>query len=869
MRCSRFILAMMLFGMSALIAAAETTPLLVDDFDQDAIGTIPAGWRLARTVSGTSAIVVEGTPAGNKWVDLHDDNAPGTTLNNTLSRTFAPVTATTGSGRVTAEFDVKLSQIAAGFGTRLTNGGVATSGQNWATALLFEGNIAYAPGATAGKLSYQSTTLAYTLSPMMQTYSPDTWYTVRVEADVSRKLHKIFFGPRGTSLTEITLTGGVPFIKTTAGGQVDQIGGISFYTSIKDGDATGDLMIDNVNIYVDEPEQPTVAHSIAEARLLQRGTKASLTNKIVTAGTAGDVFYIEDDTPGVERAAGIRVRALGTVVNEGDRIDVVGRIQQTSEGIASDHAGEREISAEQVSVRSSGDPVPRPLHVRHSDIGGGWFGPMELVPEGLEPAIKGVWPFNAWGNAGVTSYVPEENRMYPLVNTGLPVTVTGKVVETTVYDPPGTNYDFYIDDGSLMNDGWFAAPTFADEVFHPRGLRVRVTDPAIISGVAPLHYGDVVSVTGIAGAISCSGLGRSSIRNVRVIRPRKPEDIEVVQRQERYVKFDLQGNCLVRGKYFFPIGIFTYYWDSLTRPEILSQGFNTITSSINDGITPAHLSQLQSDGIMVLPYMADMEYYDAWLAAKDHPAILGWYLLDEPEGNGVTPRATPAQQRAEYERLRAADPTHPIGTAHYLWNALYDYRFAEDFTKSDVYPIHKAPIVNVAIHIDRVHQVHGDGYPVWPFIQCFASANEGYDAPSPAEERCMVYLALAHRSKGIFFFSYYPSLTETWAEVKQLVTEMKQLAPFYCLPSSEPTLGSSNASIHTRLIRIGDSGLIITVNPTGEARSATFTIPTPPPDSLTLPVEGGTIPVTGGSFAASFEALGVHVYQWGPTPVIP
>ena len=107
------------------------------------------------------------------------------------------------------------------------------------------------------------------------------------------------------------------------------------------------------------------------------------------------------------------------------------------------------------------------------------------------------------------------------------------------------------------------------------------------------------------------------------------------------------------------------------------------------------------------------------------------------------------------------------------------------------------------------------------------------------------------------------------AEVK-LVGELKQLAPFYCLPSVEPGVGNTNSWVHARLIRNGDSGLLITVNVSGSAQTATFTIPSPAPSSLTLPFEGGaTVFVTDGAFSASFDGLGVHIYQWGPTPVIP
>ena len=859
MRLLHIILALMLLSLPACAA----TSLLVDNFDSDTVGTMPTGWSKATTNASTSITVVDGTPAGNKWVRFHDENGTATT-NNTLFRSFSAVT----SGKVVAQFDVNLPQTMAGFGTRLCSGTPVTNGKYWCSGLVFEGKIEYAPGGDPGLLSSQTNSVpTYAVTPLNRQYSANTWYSVRVEANIDSKTYKLFFGPRGGQLTEITPTGGVTFPNTASGHTVTQINYISFFSSNRNGDDPGDLFVDNVNIYSDA-ETTATPGTIAAARILDRGTKVSLTDKIVTSGTANSIFYIEDDSVGAERAAGIRVRYSALAAAEGDRVDVVGRITQTNEGTVSDHTGEREIAATSVTRKSTGNTLPKPLHMKCSDVGGGWYGPMELLSSGYEPAIKGMWPANAWGNAGVTSYVPAENRGYPLNNTGILITVTGKVAEPNTCQPG--IYDFHVDDGSLVNDGWFEAASYTDEVFHPRGLRVRVTDPNILTGITPLYYGDEVRVTGIVGAIQCDSLGRASTRNVRVLRPRKPEDIEVIQRQERYVKFDSQGNCIVGGHYFFPIGIFTYYWDSLTRPVILDQEFNTITTTLPDGITPAHLGQLRDDGIMVIPCMANPGTYDSWLAAKDDPQILAWYLRDEPEGS-----VSPAQQRADYERLRAADPSRPQGTAHFLWDALWNYRYSEDFVESDVYPIRRAPMTNVAVHMDRIHQIHGDGYPIWPFIQCYGyenpgPGNDGAAIPTRAEERCMVYLAIAHRAKAIMWFSYYPSLPDTWAEVKVLCGELRQLAPFYCMPSSEPALGNSNGNIHTRLIEIGESGLIIAVNADGGAQAANFTIPGTAPTSLTLPFEGGaTVPVSAGAFSASFDGLGVHIYQWGPTPTIP
>ncbi|MCX6376556.1 MAG: hypothetical protein NTU88_11080, partial [Armatimonadetes bacterium] len=371
--------------MSALILTALSAPgrsaqtLLVDNFESFAVGTAfttaTTPWKLNGTNSLTWA-KIDAEPSGNKHVRFHDDNGANTT-NNQLIRSFTAVT----SGLVVAQFDVNLPQTTAGFGTRLCSGTPVTSGQYWCSALVFEGKIAYATsGASPGTLSYQTDSVpTYRVTPLSRQYSADTWYTVRVIANVGAKTYKLFFGPKGGEIAEITPAGGVTFPNTASGHTITQINYITFFSSNRNGDDPGDLLIDNVLVYSDS-ETTVSSPTIAEARLLQRGTRLTVTNKIVTYGASGGVFYTQDD----DRIAGIRVRAFGTSVTEGDRVDVTGRIAQTSEGMPSDHCGEREIAAESVSVRSSGNLVPDPLMLWNKVVSGGWFGPTELVADGYE-----------------------------------------------------------------------------------------------------------------------------------------------------------------------------------------------------------------------------------------------------------------------------------------------------------------------------------------------------------------------------------------------------------------------------------------------------------------------------------------------------
>ena len=151
-RCIGIILAVAIL-LSIARAAGAAVPLLIESFDHNLIGSAPSGWKLASTVAGTSVSVDDsGTPTGDLFAELHDDNGSATT-NNTLYRGFPTVT----SGTVLATVDLLLPQNTAAFGVRLTAGGTPTSGGSWVTGVIFQGNVAYegGPSPPNGAICYQ------------------------------------------------------------------------------------------------------------------------------------------------------------------------------------------------------------------------------------------------------------------------------------------------------------------------------------------------------------------------------------------------------------------------------------------------------------------------------------------------------------------------------------------------------------------------------------------------------------------------------------------------------------------------------------------------------------------------------------------
>lgn len=151
------------------------------------------------------------------------------------------------------------------------------------------------------------------------------------------------------------------------------------------------------------------------------------------------------------------------------------------------------------------------------------------------------------------------------------------------------------------------------------------------------------------------------------------------------VSIDEHRRVLVNGKPFIP---FATGWESVPTPEIIRDtalaGCNTITWCTTSRVTvDAHralLDAVKSNGLMAIVWFhrnvsaAAMREHITQL--KDHPAVLAWYVYDEPAV--ITPEI-----QGLYDMTRAVDPMHPT----YLNYTLYEKNKLGDIASMDLYPI--------------------------------------------------------------------------------------------------------------------------------------------------------------------------------------
>lgn len=346
---------------------------------------------------------------------------------------------------------------------------------------------------------------------------------------------------------------------------------------------------------------------------------------------------------------------------------------------------------------------------------------------------------------------------------------------------------------------------------------------------------------------------------------------------------------------WFPIGV--WLQDPRNAPRYRAAGINVYVG-LWKGPTAGQLDALREADMRVICAQTPFG-----LSRKQDPTIIGWMHDDEPDnaqalpkGQGWGPPIPPESIRADYERLRHADPTRPIllnlgqGVAwdDYIGRGVRrnhpeDYpRYAEaaDIVSFDIYPaVHDHPAIAgklefVARGVERLVGWAGAGKTVWNCIECTRISNPSVK-PTPAQVRAEVWMALVRGSRGLIYFvhQFKPSFREAallddpemLAAVTSINRQIHELAPVLNAPSVPEgvTVGSSAATTPIAWMRksLGETEHLFAVNLTNQPVTATFASGSwegiPRVDVLE---ESRSITPRAGRFEDGFGPYGVHLY---------
>ena len=314
----------------------------------------------------------------------------------------------------------------------------------------------------------------------------------------------------------------------------------------------------------------------------------------------------------------------------------------------------------------------------------------------------------------------------------------------------------------------------------------------------------------------------------------------------RRVMFDREGRLSVGGRRIFPLGMYIRSLDG-TRLETYLEGPFNIAVQYGD-LSREDLDRYATHGIYVM--MDVRGYVDGYshgtpclvksqaeskrefrrLVAEygDHPALLGWYLVDE------APRKL-HQAIADANRfLHEIDPDHPTYAVTDKPKDVRSLLPGFDIIGVDPYPIgnfwRKCEDVSICSTWSEQAREGAFGVrPIWNVPQAFSWEwyRRGRDAngartrmPSFDELANMIWQSIAAGANGLVLYSFEPLVKQlsgvefkrVWSDVCRAAQEVRQMEPVLLSETLTSTIGALPDSLVVRSFQLGEAEWVLLVN---------------------------------------------------------
>lgn len=380
------------------------------------------------------------------------------------------------------------------------------------------------------------------------------------------------------------------------------------------------------------------------------------------------------------------------------------------------------------------------------------------------------------------------------------------------------------------------------------GLRRLVRDVAITRGrlpwiafpMAQLPLGD----SELTVSLRADGIGLGSATTVVTRRDSKANAVQIDR---------LGGGLIVDGLPFFPFGFYCYspVQPTLAEEEV-ARGFNLMSPyQSNDPATVDERRQYM-DRVAELGMKVHFQLLRvaggggvasgtaqdtsaarrrAWLRAevetfRDHPALLAWYISDEPTGHG----ATPEELEAASAIVRELDPYHPVTIVFVNPGAAARFAGAMDLAMTDPYPIPTNPPGNVAGAVRTVRDAVTPRIPLWLVPQAFGGNEWWSREPTAAELRLMTWIGIVEGATGVQYFirhglSGFPKSPDTWAAASRAALEVAALTPYLLSPEARPEVDTGDETLPAAAWRDGADVVVAIVNTQNHPRAMKVALP--------------------------------------------
>ncbi|MEE2659424.1 MAG: chitobiase/beta-hexosaminidase C-terminal domain-containing protein [Candidatus Latescibacterota bacterium] len=346
--------------------------------------------------------------------------------------------------------------------------------------------------------------------------------------------------------------------------------------------------------------------------------------------------------------------------------------------------------------------------------------------------------------------------------------------------------------------------------------------------------------------VSCRVLGDDGVpRQASALITRLPH-------RAHAVKIDrLHGGLIVDDLPFFPFGFYCYspVQPTLAEEEVV-RGFNLMSPyQDNDPATRserrAYMDRAAELGLKVHYQLlrvgggggvggsaADQEgALETWLRAevrafRDHPALLAWYISDEPTGHG----STPAELERVYHTVRETDPYHPVTIVFVNPGKAANFASAMDLAMTDPYPIPNGPPASVRAAVRTAADDVSPAIPVWIVPQAFGGNEWWSREPTAAELRVMTWLGILEEATGVQYFirhglSGFPKSPVTWSAASQTALEVAALTPVLLSTEARPSVMATDELIQVGAWQHRGEIVVVAVNTSNEPRELELKLP--------------------------------------------
>lgn len=367
-------------------------------------------------------------------------------------------------------------------------------------------------------------------------------------------------------------------------------------------------------------------------------------------------------------------------------------------------------------------------------------------------------------------------------------------------------------------------------------------------------------------------------------------DLVLLKHKPNEVRTDrLTGGLIVNGLPFFPFGFYTYSPVHPTLPEEeVVKGFNLM--SPYQILMPETLEERRKYMDRCAQIGMKVNYNLASVAGgggvnsringlgdaekrqilvnevksfMDHPALLSWYIADEPDGN----RIPPAFLEEIYRIVKETDPWHPVTIVFMTpFRKARDYDGALDIVMADPYPVPVYPVTRAGDAARMLKKEFAGRMPVWIVPQAFGGGEHWLREPTIQEIRSMTWQAIAEGATGIQYFirqglNAFPKSTATWNECGRMAMEVNAITPW--LLSEEESIpvtsSSSDITVTSRMFR--GQLIIIAVNKTKSPQPVQFAMRKSINGRATVLFENRSVPLNSGLFSDYIQSYGSQVYK--------